>query len=100
MKAFSKKHIKATVASIFLLKTDGSALFQHRDNYSHIKHPGMWGLPGGQREVRESLEACVIRELFEETGYKTKSVFYINTYVDNSAKGWPEYSCAFFLVFF
>jgi len=32
--------------------------------------PGAWVLPGGHIELGESLEECVIREIYEETGVK------------------------------
>ena len=100
MKVLDNNLIKSTVASIFLLRSDGAALFQHRDDKSSIKHPNKWGLPGGQIEIGESLEEGVLRELYEETGYKSDSAYFIRSYLDNSAKGWPEYSCAFFWCFY
>lgn len=42
---------------------------------------GKWGFPGGFLDQNETLEECVIRELFEETGYqgKVRTLFRINS---------------------
>ena len=63
-------NLQADVASVFLLRSDGAALFQHRDNFNSIRHPGKWGVPGGKIESNEDVENGVIRELFEETSIK------------------------------
>lgn len=31
---------------------------------------GMWGLPAGSPELKESMSDCILREVFEETGLK------------------------------
>lgn len=45
-------------------------------------YEGCWGLPGGFLDVTEdeSLEACAIRELREETGLSVENVFSLGTY--------------------
>jgi ADP-ribose pyrophosphatase YjhB (NUDIX family) len=46
----------------FILNERGEVLLQRRaDN-------GFWGMPGGNFDIGESAEQCVIREVFEETG--------------------------------
>lgn len=35
-------------------------------NNSNTDHPFQWEFPGGKKENRESLEACVICEIYEE----------------------------------
>lgn len=39
-----------------------------RDDVAHIPYPDMLDLPGGEREGRESPEACAVRETREELG--------------------------------
>lgn len=36
-------------------------------------YPGMWDLVGGTLEAGETAEACLVREVFEETGESLKS---------------------------
>ena len=86
MKVLDNNLIKSTVASIFLLRSDGAALFQHRDDKSSIKHPNTWGLPGGQIETGESLEEGVLRELYEETGYKSDSAHFCTNFSVSSLR--------------
>lgn len=41
----------------------------------------VWVLPGGGVEENESLETAIIREIFEETGYKVKILKKIGEYI-------------------
>ncbi|MER9305689.1 NUDIX domain-containing protein [Mesorhizobium sp. M0293] len=49
-------------ARIVIERADGRILLQKRTDF------GLWGLPGGNAEQGEGLEAVVIREVLEETG--------------------------------
>ena len=35
---------------------------------------GTWAFPGGHLEYKESIEACAVREVFEETGLSIKNL--------------------------
>ena len=59
-----------------------------------------WQMPQGGLDKGEDYISAMKRELYEETGYKSDSAYFIRSYLDNSAKGWPEYSCAFFWCFY
>ncbi len=48
-----------------VLNGDGHVLLVKR---AHEPLKGEWSLPGGGVEIGETLEAAVVRELFEETG--------------------------------
>jgi 8-oxo-dGTP diphosphatase len=50
-----------------IIQDDQLLLIQHRE---HASGRTYWVLPGGGREVGESEEDCVRREMFEETGLK------------------------------
>ena len=61
--------MKTQVSGIILLRDDGAALLQHRDNKPGLRHAGMWVMPGGHCDPGETIEACARRELQEETDY-------------------------------
>ena len=61
---------ESEVALIILLRADGAALLQHRDDIPGLPHAGLWAPPGGHREPGESLEQCARREFLEETAYR------------------------------
>ncbi|MEW6319654.1 MAG: NUDIX domain-containing protein [Acidobacteriota bacterium] len=80
-----------TIAGIVLLRADGAALLQHRDDKPGLQHAGMWVAPGGHCEPGESLEACAKRELEEETGYRCDRLFPLITVVDDGGiSGYPQ----------
>jgi len=58
------------VAGIVLLRDDGAALLQHRDNKPGLPHADLWVFPGGHCDRCESAEDCAVREFLEETGYR------------------------------
>jgi 8-oxo-dGTP pyrophosphatase MutT (NUDIX family) len=67
------------VAAVYLLRDDGAALLQHRDDKPGISHPGLWTPPGGHCEDGESPEECARRELHEETGYLCDGLRWLRT---------------------
>jgi 8-oxo-dGTP pyrophosphatase MutT (NUDIX family) len=58
------------VVGVVLLRDDGAALLQHRDNISTISDPGLWVFPGGHLEGSETSHDGAAREMEEETGYR------------------------------
>jgi 8-oxo-dGTP pyrophosphatase MutT (NUDIX family) len=58
------------VCGVVLLRSDGAALLQLRDDEPSIADPGIWVFPGGHVEPGESLEAAAVREFLEETRYR------------------------------
>lgn len=57
-----------------LLAFDASrgVLLQHRASWSH--HGETWGIPGGARQLGESVEACALREAAEEANVPPHAV--------------------------
>jgi 8-oxo-dGTP pyrophosphatase MutT (NUDIX family) len=49
-----------------IISKDGNLLLTKRA--AQLKFPNAWVMPGGHIDVGESLEACVVREVREETG--------------------------------
>ncbi len=80
---------QSRVAAIYLLRDDGAALLQHRDDKPWIPHPNTWVPPGGHCEDDESMQACARREFFEETDYRLLDLHQVATFVDDHAAGFP-----------
>jgi len=67
------------VAAIWVLRRDGTALLQHRDNKPGLKDAGLWVPPGGHAESGESMLDCARRELQEETEYEALDLSYFKS---------------------
>lgn len=83
------------VAAVLLLRRDGAALLQHRDDKPSLRHANMWGPPGGHAEPDELISDCARRELREETGYDSPDLRFLMSY-DDAVEGWPVYQLTMF----
>jgi 8-oxo-dGTP pyrophosphatase MutT (NUDIX family) len=79
-----------------LLREDGAALLQHRDDKPGLRNAGMWVPPGGHCELGESMEVCARREMREETGYDCDQLNWLISFEDDFAKEWPSYPLTVF----
>src|SRR5437879_13472953 len=84
-----------TVAAVLMLRRDGAALLQHRDNKPNLRHAGMWVPPGGHAEPGEARLACARREVLEETGYAASKLRLLFSFEDATAEG-PIYQLTVF----
>lgn len=82
---------RRSVAAVVLLREDGAALFQHRDNKPGLSHAGMWTPPGGHCSRGESMLDCGRRELLEETGYDCDELKPLCSFMDDNVEGVPAY---------
>ena len=85
-----------TVVAVVLLRDDGAALLQLRDDNPGLRHGGMWVMPGGHREGAESLEETGRREFLEETGYRCSELHWLLAFDNDHDRGWPTYRLAVF----
>jgi len=77
------------VAGVVLLRFDGAALLQHRDNKIGLPHAGLWVFPGGHCDTGESIETCAVREVFEETGYRCQDLNRLASVQNLAVEGFP-----------
>jgi len=61
--------IEARIGGVVLLRADGAALLQRRDDKPGLNAAGQWVFPGGHCEPDETCAECARREFREETGY-------------------------------
>jgi 8-oxo-dGTP pyrophosphatase MutT (NUDIX family) len=64
----------AQVCGVVLLREDGAALLQYRDDIPGIVDPGLWVFPGSHREDNETSEQAARREFLEETRYQCRDL--------------------------
>jgi 8-oxo-dGTP pyrophosphatase MutT (NUDIX family) len=75
------------VAAAYLLRDDGAALLQLRDDFPHIPHAGTWVPPGGHCRPGEDIDSCIRREFLEETGYRLGEIELLTQFIDDHAEG-------------
>ncbi|GAA0416391.1 NUDIX domain-containing protein [Streptomyces luteireticuli] len=74
-------------SALALVVRDGHLLLGHGD----WPRPGTWWLPGGGQWPGETLTACVVREVLEETGVRVKTgpLLWLREYVPANHPGEP-----------
>lgn len=70
--------IQTIVSAIFYTETR-HYLLQLRDNKPALPLPNHWALFGGNLELNESPEDCLIREINEELEYKIKKYYWYHS---------------------
>lgn len=68
------------VCGVVLLRDDGAALLQLRDDIPEIEDPGIWVFPGGHMETGEKPEDAARREFLEETCYRCGNLHFLVSY--------------------
>ena len=84
------------VSAVLLLRDDGAALLQHRDDKPGLRHAGMWTPPGGHSEPGEPPERCARREFLEETAYDCRELHWLIGLDYNHEDGGPVQQLNFF----
>jgi 8-oxo-dGTP diphosphatase len=86
----------ACVCGVVLLRSDGAALLQLRDDKPGIQDPAIWVFPGGHLEPGETPIEGAVREFEEETCYRCAELVLV---ADLSARqlGYPgDFRMVFF----
>jgi ADP-ribose pyrophosphatase YjhB (NUDIX family) len=60
---------------------------------------GCWSLPGGWADVGETASESVVKEIFEESGFRTRAVKLLAAY-DRNKQGHPPYIFSVYRLFF
>ena len=91
--------MKERVGAVILLRGDGAALLQLRDDKERLRHAGMWVPPGGHAEPGETIEMCARREFLEETDYYCSNLQWLAD-LEDSVEGWPSYQLTVFWTYY
>ena len=83
------------VCGVVLLREDGAALLQLRDDRPDIQDPGIWVFPGGHLEPGETPEVGALREFLEETCYPCEQLQPL-VFFEAGAVGYPGHYQIFF----
>ena len=83
------------VGAVLVLREDGAALLQLRDDKPGLRNAGLWVPPGGHVDEGETMIECARRELREETDYDAPGLNYLLE-ADDTVDGWPPYLLVFF----
>lgn len=75
------------IASVVLLRADGAALLQHRDDKPGLPLANRWVPPGGHCEAGEPIEMCARREFLEETGCRLTELHQLTRFLDDNVPG-------------
>ena len=81
---------------MFVLRDDGAALMQHRDDKPGLRDAGRWVPPGGHLDNGETAEQGARRELLEETGYICDELAWLTTLELPQQGNWSAYRLALF----
>jgi ADP-ribose pyrophosphatase YjhB (NUDIX family) len=83
------------ITAVIVLRPDGAALLQHRDDKPGLRNAGKWAPPGGHLEPGESEIDGARRELQEETDYVARDLKLLCSF-QNEIEGWPPYNLTIF----
>ena len=87
---------RSPVCGVALLREDGAALLQLRDDRSDIQDPGLWVFPGGHVEAGETPEEGARREFLEETRYQCEPLERLVAFDSESVGDPPGYQIIFY----
>src|SRR5436190_20364457 len=84
------------ICGVVLLRDDGAALMQLRDDKPGINDPALWCFPGGHCEPEEDPEEAARREFQEETRYQCTDLALLASYSAKELGYSVEYEIVFF----
>jgi len=91
---YGTKHI---VVPFGLVVKNGKILLIKRNDPHRPEYHGKWEFPGGSVEYGETVHANVVREVYEETGYKVK-VVKILQHIATDKQSYPTYKYQVYLI--